>query len=145
MNIKRIFQVTRHPNNTSIGLLLVRIVMGLAMMLHGWGKIQNPMAWMGPDSPVPGVLQFLAAFSEFGGGLALILGLVTPLAMFGMACTMAVAAGMHAFVMKDPFVASGPGQGSYELALLYFMLSLLFILAGPGKISVDAKVFGVKN
>lgn len=114
-------------------------------MLHGWGKIQNPMAWMGPEAPVPGVLQLLAAVSEFGGGLALILGILFPLAMLGLVITMAVATSMHMFVMKDPFVAAGPGQGSYEPALIYLTLAIMFLLAGPGKYSVDAKIFGGKN
>ncbi len=145
MNIKRAFQVTAHPNLTSVGLLLTRVVLGLAFMLHGWGKMQNPMGWMGPDAPVPGVLQFLAAFSEFGGGLALILGLLFPLAMLGLIITMAVATGMHMFVMKDPFVAAGPGQGSYEPALMYLTLAIMFLLTGPGNYSADAKIFGNKR
>ena len=62
-------------------LLLIRLVMGYAFILHGWGKIQNPMGWMGPDATVPGVLQLLAAVSEFGGGIALIIGLLTRLAL----------------------------------------------------------------
>lgn len=145
MNIKRCFQVSGHPNCTSLGFLLVRWVMGAAFIGHGWGKIQNPMAWMGPEAPVPGVLQMLAAVSEFGGGIALILGLLFPLAMLGLTITMIVATSMHAFVMKDPFVASGPGQSSFEPALMYLVLSLMFLLAGPGKYSADAKIFGHKN
>lgn len=145
MNVKSCFQVKPLPNATSASFLLVRLVVGLAFMMHGWGKIQNPMGWMGPDAPVPGVLQLLAAVSEFGGGLALILGLLTPLAMLGMAITMLVATSMHAFVMKDPFVASGPSQGSYELALVYLTLTIMFMVAGPGKYSADAKIFGHKR
>ena len=54
----------------SLGLLLLRLVAGLAFILHGWPKIQKPFSWMGPDSAMPGLLQALAAFSEVGGGLA---------------------------------------------------------------------------
>jgi len=46
------------------------------------------------QASVPGFLQGLAALSEFGGGLALIAGLLTPLAAFGIACTMVVAVGL---------------------------------------------------
>jgi len=45
-------------------------------------------------------------------------------------------------VMGDSFVASGPGQGSYEPALVYVCISILFICAGPGRFSLDAKIFG---
>src|SRR6187397_750178 len=102
--------------SASIALLLFRLIVGTAFVFHGWGKIQSPMSWMGPDSPVPGFLQFLAALSEFGGGIAWVLGLLTPVASLGVGITMTVAVCMHAIVMKDPFVASGPGQSSYELA-----------------------------
>jgi putative oxidoreductase len=127
----------------STGLLLLRLVAGLAFMFHGWGKIQNPTGWMGPNATVPGVFQALAALSEFGGGLAWMLGLLTPLASLGLACTMAVAAYTHAFVLHDPFVPKGPG-GSYELASVYFCLAVLFLLAGPGRFSLDRLIFGEK-
>jgi uncharacterized membrane protein YphA (DoxX/SURF4 family) len=29
-----------------LALLFVRLVIGLAFILHGWPKIQNPMGWM---------------------------------------------------------------------------------------------------
>lgn len=142
---KKFFQPSQQSNKASFVLLLLRLVVGLAFMYHGWGKIQAPFSWMGPDAPVPGFFQLLAAISEFGGGLALILGAVTSLAMLGLAITMLVATAMHAFVMKDPFVATGPGQSSYELALVYFCVALMFMVIGPGKYSVDAKMFCCKQ
>jgi putative oxidoreductase len=97
---------------------------------------------MGPDAPVPGFLQGLAALAEFGGGLAWILGLLTPLASLGLAITMAVAVAMHAFVLGDPFVATGPGGSAFEPAAIYFCISLLLMAAGPGRVSLDRKIFG---
>jgi putative oxidoreductase len=122
-------------------LLLLRLVAGVAFMIHGWGKIQNPFGWMGPDAPVPGFLQGLAALSEFGGGLAWILGLLTPLASFGLLCTMSVAVYFHAIVRGDPFVSKGEG-GAYELAAIYFCIALLLMLGGPGRFSLDRLIFG---
>lgn len=142
--IKTLFQPVPVGARASAGLLAVRLVAGLAFMLHGWGKIQHPFSWMGPESGTPGILQGLAALSEFGGGLAWILGLLTPLASFGIACTMVVATHFHMIVRKDPFVPSGPG-GSYELPLIFLALSVLFILAGPGRYSADRFVFGQKE
>jgi putative oxidoreductase len=74
----------------ALALLLVRLVMGLAFVLHDWPKIQNPMGWMNAmgGSSVPSFLQALAALAEFGGGIALILGLLTPVAAFGLVCQM---------------------------------------------------------
>lgn len=121
---------------TAVGLLALRIVAGLAFMYHGWPKIQNPFGWMGPEAAMPGIFQALAALSEFGGGLAWILGAITPLASFGILCTMTVAVHFHAVVRSDPFV--NPKGASYELALVYLLVALLLILAGPGRFSVDA-------
>lgn len=123
------------------GLLIFRVVMGAALMLHGWGKIQKPFNWMGPDASVPGVLQFLAALSEFGGGIGVILGFLTPIAAFGIACTMSVAILMvH---LHDPFVAMG-GR-SKEPAAGYLATALLLMLAGPGRFSLDWLLFGRKS
>lgn len=123
---------------TSIGLFLVRLVAGLAFVLHGWPKIQKPFSWMGPDAAVPSVLQALAALSEVGGGIGWVLGLLTPLASLGILCTMAGAAAFH-IGRGDPFVRLGEG-GSYELALVYFTVAALLLLAGPGRVSLDALI-----
>lgn len=139
MDSKKIFQPTSHANSISLSLFVLRVVAGIAFMLHGWPKIQNPLAWMGPDASIPGFFQLLAAIAEFGGGLAWILGLLFPLATLGIACTMVVAVYMHAFVNGDPFVASG--GPSYELAAVYLAISLVFLSTGPGVFSLDAKVF----
>jgi putative oxidoreductase len=96
---------------------------------------------MGPQGFAPGFFQALAALSEFGGGLAWILGFLTPLASFGITCTMAVAFWFHAFLRGDPFVAAKGGP-SFELAALYFAIALLLMAAGPGRLSLDRKLFG---
>lgn len=144
MGIKCCFQVPEQSKSTSFALLLLRLVAGVAFMYHGWGKIQNPFAWMPETSGIPGIFQFLAALAEFGGGIAWILGALTSIASFGLACTMAVAVYFHAVVMGDPFV-SKVGGGSYELGLLFLTISVLFMLMGPGKFSVDAKLFGKRT
>jgi putative oxidoreductase len=127
----------------ALGLLIIRIIVGAALMFHGWGKIQTPFSWMPPDAPVPGFLQFLAALSEFGGGLALIIGLLTPVAAFGIFCTMAFAVFAVHVKSGHPFVATTGGP-SYELAAAYLGAALLVIFAGPGKFSLDSVLFGKK-
>jgi putative oxidoreductase len=127
-----------------LGLLVLRVIAGAGMAQHGWGKIRKPFEWMGADSGVPAFLQALAAVSEFGGGIAIAIGLLTPIAAFGILCTMATATfGVH-MRMGDPWVASAAGQGSYELALLYLGVAALLVLAGPGSISLDRILFGAK-
>ena len=141
MNIKRLCMVSGHSTFVDVTFLLIRIVAGLAFIMHGWGKIQNPFGWMGPEGFAPGIFQALAAVSEFGGGLAWILGVLTPLASFGIACTMAVAFWFHAVIRGDPFVSMSGGP-AFELAALYFSIALLLFAAGPGRFSLDRKLFG---
>lgn len=131
-----------HSPATSVGFLVVRVVVGTAFILHGWPKIQHAFDWMGPDANMPGVLQFLAALSEFGGGIALIFGLLTRLAALGIAITMGVAMGMVHIPAGHPFVPGPAGGPSWELAAVYFAVALLLLLAGPGRVSFDAAVFG---
>jgi putative oxidoreductase len=141
--LKNIFAVRKQPIEIDVVLLAMRLVVGYAFIQYGSVKIQNPMAWMGPESAVPGIFQALAALSEAGGGVALILGLVTRLASFGIACTMIGAVIMHAVVMGDPFI-NMTGGSSYSMAAIYLLIAILFVVMGPGKISVDKKVFGIK-
>ena len=124
-------------------LLVVRVVMGVAFILHGWPKIQNPMGWMNAmgGEGVPSFIQALAALVEFGGGIALVLGLLTPLAALGIVCQMLGALFMVHFPMGHPFVAATGGP-SYELPLVYLALAILLLVMGPGRWSFDALLFG---
>lgn len=131
---------------SATGLLIVRLVFGLGLLLHGLQKIQSPggpMGWMKPPAPVPGVFQGLATLSEFGGGLALILGLLTPLAALGIAFTMLVATYTVHFKMGGPFVGA-PGKPSFESSADYLAVALLMLFTGPGDLSLDALIFSKK-
>ncbi|NLE37109.1 MAG: DoxX family protein [Pirellulaceae bacterium] len=127
----------------SVGLLLPRLVMGIAFILHGWPKIQNPFEWMGPDASMPAILLALAALAEFGGGIALVLGLLTRLASLGIGAVMVVAIGVVHVPQGDPFVSKG--GSSWELAAIYLACAILFLLLGPGRYSLDAVVFGQRK
>ena len=125
----------------STGLLLLRLAMGTAFMFHGWSKIHNPLGWMGPDATMPAILQALAAISEFGGGMALIAGLLTHLASPGICGVMVVALATVHLPKGHPFVGK-PGGPSFELPAVYLACALLFLLLGPGRFSLDALLFG---
>ncbi len=121
--------------DATVGLVILRVFTGLAMLTHGWGKLfggglegfTQGVASMG--IPLPAVSAFLAAFAESIGAILLAIGLLTRPAAFLIAATMAVAA----------LVAHG-GQGFavQEKAWLYFFPALFFMLKGAGKWSVDA-------
>lgn len=122
-----------------VGLLVLRVLIGVAFMVHGFGKIQHPSSWMGPDSWAPGWLQALAAGSEFFGGLALALGFITPLAAFLIACTMVTAIVTVHAGHGQPWIGK---DGSFELPMSYLCVCIMYLLTGPGKFSIDYLLFG---
>jgi putative oxidoreductase len=144
IDMRRTFAIRELPVGVDLALLLIRLLAGYAFVLHGWGKIQNPLNWMGQGSSIPGIFQALAAVSEFGGGFALITGFLTRLGALGIGCTMAVAVYMHRFVMGDPFMNLSGGR-SYEPASVYLVIALLLLIAGPGRFSLDRIIFGLKK
>ena len=130
----------------AVGLLFLRLVAGTAMVYHGLDKIKAPFNWM-HGAPVPGFLQALAALSEFGGGLALIVGLLTPLATLGIASTMFVAMlSQFTNAVKPTYFVKPPDPklpgDAYESAAIYFVIAILLMLIGPGVLSLDAQLFG---
>lgn len=145
-SLKRLLQPLPQPIFASAALLALRLIVGTAFVIHGWGKIQTPVSWNPPESPIliPAFFQFLAAISEFGGGIGWILGFLTPLASLGIGCTMTVAVYLVSMVFKSPFV-NMTGGISYELPLVYLGIALVFLMLGPGRFSLDRIVFGERK
>jgi putative oxidoreductase len=122
-------------SDSNLGLLILRVFIGAAMFTHGWAKItamgvgaftQN-VANMG--IPAPQLLGPLAVFAESAGAILLAIGLLTRPAAFLFVCTMGVAVGV---------VLKGKPFSDQELAWLYLVPALFFLLKGAGKWSVDA-------
>lgn len=119
----------------ALALLALRLVAGPAFILHGWPKFQHAFNWMG--DAVPGWLQALAAFAEFGGGIAILIGLLTQFAALGIACVMFYAIFLVHIPKGDPFVGR---EGSWELAAVYFAIMIALMLRGAGQFSVDSLI-----
>ncbi len=135
----RLFYAPFATGRLALGLLVMRSLAGVAMALHGWKKIQDPLHWMdGMPSAAIEPLQAIAAVSEFAGGIGLALGLLTPLCCVGILGTMSVALHMH-ISRGDAFVL---GKPSWELAGLHASVALATLIAGPGRWSVDFLLVG---
>jgi putative oxidoreductase len=141
-----IFVSSRLPGAADLALLLLRLVLGAAFILHGYSKFSDPTSWASQMLlGVPPWLQAVAAFAELGGGAALILGVLTRLFALLIACNMVVAIFGVLIPHHARFVNDGPGAMSYEKPLAYLAVMLALVLVGPGRFSLDATLFRRKR
>lgn len=119
-----------------LGLLLFRLFIGITMAFaHGLSKLPpNEQLVAGVAAigfPLPILFAWMAALSEFLGGLCLAAGLFTRYAAAFLGFTMAVAAFIvHA---QDPFQTK-------EMAFLYLASCVLLLFCGAGSYSLDRKI-----
>jgi putative oxidoreductase len=122
---------------TDLALLVLRVVAGLAFLLHGIDKLGDlsgtEQAFDGMGIPAPGLMAPLVAALETVGGIALIVGALAPLFALGLAIDMLVA-GLVVHAENGFFAA----DGGYELVLVLGAASLAIAIAGAGRYSVDA-------
>jgi len=139
------------PSNLAQGmLLLMRLFLGLCFIRHGWPKLRNLATWAAAMK-TPKWLCFLSAFSMWGAGIALIPGLLTPLAALAIRVSMAYAAVLE-FSKGLPFIAPDPYQipagdyvgpngvgdpPSWEKAAMYVVMCLVLATSGGGLFSLD--------
>jgi len=127
-------------NRTDLALLLIRLMVGGSFCAHGAQKlfvfgiagITKGFTQFGV--PLPAITAPLVTFVELFAGIALIIGLLTRLAAFGLAIDML---GAMAFVhFKNGFFL----PTGYEYALTLLVICLAIMTAGPGRYSLDANI-----
>jgi putative oxidoreductase len=130
-----------------LGLLLLRLTVGLTLAAHGSQKLFGWFGAPGLDAIGKGFegLGFYpgrrhaatAGLVETGAGVLLALGLFTPIAAAAVFAVMLVA-GVSAHVKQGFFLSSG----GYEYTLVLGVAGLAVAFTGPGALSLDA-LFGL--
>ena len=133
----------------TIGILILRLVVGLTLAAHGAQKLFGWFGGYGLTGTggfleqlgfVPGRRAALAAgLAETGAGLLLALGLATPVAA-AVALSVMVVAGVSAHAAKGFFAHNG----GYEYTLILGIAALSIAFTGPGTLSLDA-VLGLRD
>jgi putative oxidoreductase len=126
---------------TSLGLLLLRIVVGVVMFAHGWnhvfggGKIAGTGRWFESLGMRPGILHaWTASLTELGAGVLLVLGLLTPFAGGAVVGVMLVA--WITNHLRNGFFIFRPGEG-YEYVMTLTFCGLALAFTGGGRFSLD--------
>jgi putative oxidoreductase len=139
-----------NSNALDLAMLLIRLAIGPMLIAHGYNKIfgagglEGTAGWFEGLGLKPGWLHArVAAFTEISVGIAVTIGLLTPLASAGVIGLMVVAMftdhrGKGYFVFK----------GGWEYVLFVAITATALASAGPGRWSVDHAIslgwFGVR-
>ena len=127
-----------------VGLLILRLVLGLTLAAHGLnkvfggGRIPGTARWFESIGMKPGRFHAtVTATTETAAGLGLAAGLLTPIPAAGFVSLMLVAAWtVHRpngfFIVKE----------GWEYNLVLALSAVAVATLGPGKLSLDYLIFG---
>lgn len=112
----------------------MRLVLGAVMLGHGYHKVFGGLhhhAQFVASLGLPAWTGYLSSFTEFLGGLLLLIGLFTRLAAFAICIDLSVA------IAKVHFHNGLMGNGGYEFPLALAALAFAQIFFGGGSIALD--------
>jgi putative oxidoreductase len=141
-----LFSSRTAPLPADVALIAVRIVLAVVFIYHGSRRL---FGWFdGPGIQKSGeyfantaglhpgeVFAVMGGIIEFGGGIAIALGLLTRLAGAGIFVDMMMA--IVTVTWANGINATG-GKSGYELNLALGTLALVVAIFGAGRFSVDA-------
>ncbi|GAA4721981.1 DoxX family protein [Brevibacillus fulvus] len=124
-----------------VGILILRLAVGLTFFIHGLIKFQSGLGNIGgffESVGLPSFLAYIVAIIETFGGLAVVLGLATRFVAVLFSIVMIGAI----ITVKLPGGFTGNGQGAgYELDLLLLAGSICLVLTGANGLSLDRVFF----
>jgi putative oxidoreductase len=131
----------------STATCILRLVLGIVFFVHGAQKMlgwfggygfSGTMGFFTQVMHIPAPLAFLAIAAEFLGGIGLILGFLTRVAVFGIAMNMVVAVATvhHNFGFFMNWTGAQKGEGC-EFHLLVLAMAALLMIKGAGAFSLD--------
>ena len=127
-----------------IGLLILRVVLGITFLIHGIAKFQmglgNVAGWF-ESIGILGFLGYVVAFIELLGGIALILGIGTRIFSALIAIVMVGAI----FTSKLSLGFIGEVAAGYELDVALLAMAVVLVISGSQLLSLDNKFFGSAN
>lgn len=135
--------MTAYDWATEVGILILRLVLGLTMAAHGYakffsgGRIPGTAGWFDSMGMKPGAFHArLAASTEIAAGLGLAAGLLTPIPAAGFVSLMLVAAWtVHRpngfFIVKE----------GWEYNLVLAVSAVVVATLGAGRLSLDWLLF----
>src|SRR2546422_3247767 len=134
-----------NTDSRNFALTMLRLAAGIVFFAHG---AQKALGWFGGYGytgtmgffthmmGIPAPFAFLAICAEFLGGIGLIVGFLSRIAAFGIACNMLVAVSMihHNFGLFMNWTGNQKGEG-YEFHLLALAMAFAIMIAGAGAFS----------
>lgn len=117
-----------------LALLVMRLALGAVMVGHGYHKVFGGLhhhVQLVTSLGLPAWTAYLSAFTEFFGGLLVLLGLFTRVAAFAICIDLAVA------IAKVHFHNGLMGTNGYEFPLALAALAFGLIFLGGGAIAFD--------
>ena len=128
------------PVYNDFGKFILRFSVGFLMLFHGIAKLIHGVSFIKMTLSNAGLPQFLAYgayVGEFLAPLFLILGFMTRASAATIIFTMIMA--IYLVHSKDLFAITQTGAWAIEVAAFYILTSIVIILVGPGKYSIDKK------
>lgn len=141
--------LSTNTNNTTA--LIARLALGIVVFPHGAQKLlgwfggygfEGTMGFLTGQAGLPYVIALLVILIEFFGALMLIAGVASRVAAFAVLVNFAgvvISSHLHNGFFMNWYSEANKGEG-LEYFILLFGLSLIVLIAGGGKASIDGAI-----